>query len=170
MKKLHLITAVTRPYNLPRIVESITETWREDWEIVWHLVYDPEKKSKVGHSIKSGILDGIDDGYCLILDDDTIIHPELLDFIDAVLEKNPEVWGFVVSQEREDGTILAACPESVAVNQIDAAQAVIRRDKIGVSRLPEVYNGDGIYLVSILKDKENVAYTNEVLSYHNFIK
>jgi len=72
----------------------------------------------------------------------------------------------IVSQKRQDRTVLEAAAENVYVGGIDIGQAIIRRDVIGDRRIPESYAGDGEFLSSVLAGR-NVVYLPRVLCYHN---
>jgi hypothetical protein len=167
--KLHILTAVTRPWNLPTIAKSIAIAAEPDckWEIVWHLHFDLAQTDVGGHAQKNAMLDSIDDGWCWILDDDTLMHPDLLKRLDKVLTEQPDTWALVVSQTREDGRYLPAEEQQVRVGFIDAGQAIMRRDFIGDHRLPKNYVGDGEWLSDLLPSREGVVYLNETLSMHN---
>jgi hypothetical protein len=166
--KLHILTAVTRPENLPRLAESIAAaSFTPEWEIVWHLRFDPLKQNVGGHAIKNRMLDGIEDGWCWILDDDTVMHPELLGRLDRVLTEQPGTWALVVSQTRRDGRYLEAAEGMVKVGYIDAGQVIMRRDFIGDHRIPTTYEGDGRWLSDLLPGQDGVFYLDEALSLHN---
>lgn len=164
--KIHVITAITRPENLPRICMSLAKAAVEaNIDIVWHWRFDLDKNFVGGHKIKNDAIDDIQDGWIWILDDDTSVNPDLFLELSKVEE---DVDALVVSQSRADGWILKAAPENSRVDAIDAGQAIIRRSAIGKNRLAEVYNGDGIFLEAVLKNC-NVKYSDKILSYHNII-
>jgi hypothetical protein len=162
--KLHVLTAVTRPENLPRLAASLTVA-APPVEILWHWRFDPECGHIGGHALKNAMLDEIADGWCWILDDDTVAHPLLFERLVEVIDSETEA--VVVNQERADGRYLVARPEDVRPGWIDVGQAIIRRDLIGEHRMPLNDLGDGLLLEEILLSCENVVYLNETLSYHN---
>lgn len=166
--KLHLLTAVTRPGNLAVIADSIAAaSFSTEWEYVWHLRFDPLRQDVGGHEQKNAMLDGIEDGWVWILDDDTLMHPDLLRRLADVLKAQPDALALVVSQDRKDGRHLVAAEENVRVCFIDAGQAIMRRDLIGNHRLPLNYEGDGHWLCDLLPGKDGVVYLDETLSLHN---
>jgi hypothetical protein len=162
--KLHVLTAVTRPENLPRLAASLAVA-APPVEIIWHWRFDPELGNVGGQALKNAMLDEIEDGWCWILDDDTVAHPLLFERLTEVIDS--ETQAVVVNQERADGRYLVARPEDVRAGWIDAGQAILRRDLIGDHRLQPSYIGDGLLLEEILPSCENVVYLNETLSYHN---
>jgi len=165
--KLHLLTAVTRPGNLAVIADSIAAASFPEWEVAWHLRFDPNRTDIGGQRLKNQMLDGIEDGWCWILDDDTTMHPHLLRKLTEVLTWEPTALALVVSQDRQDGRHLTAAEGNVRVGEIDAGQAIMRRDLIGDHRLPLDYEGDGHWLCELLPGKDGIVYLDETLSLHN---
>ncbi len=165
--KLHILTACTRPANLPRVGESIIAATPRGWDVSWHVRFDPQRIHVGGQALKNQMLDEITDGWCWILDDDTVAHPDILYRLSEVLVDKPKMRALVVDQTRADGRYLIAAPDQVAIGYIDAGQAIIRRDLIADKRLPENYEGDGHWLMSVLRDQPYVVYLNLPLSLHN---
>lgn len=171
--KLHVLTAVTRPENLLVIGESIwaASDKAPDVHVVWHRYPDVAREHIGGQRPKNEMLDEIEDGWVCILDDDTVMHPRFLRRVSFVLATQPlveqECRAIVVSQKRTTGVIMQASAANAVVGKIDAGQAVLRRDLIGVYRIPETYAGDGMWLETLLRDRPDVHYMREVLSLHN---
>ena len=161
--RIHVITACTRPRNLPALAESIVDAACEGWEVCWHVLFDLERAHVGGQRPKNHALDAIADGWVCFLDDDTLMHPLLIETVSV----HHSADAVVVSQERADGRTLVAARENVKVGRIDIGQAVIRRDVIGDERIPETYVGDGIFLENVLTADRPVMFVREVLSYHN---
>jgi hypothetical protein len=174
---LHVLTAVTRPENLPEIAESLMEANSRvrGIDLTWHRLYDLNREYVGGQTLKNRMLDTIRGKYdwVVILDDDTLMHPQFFRKISWVILSAPlvpiELRAVVVSQKRVDGSILQAAPENAVVGMIDAGQAALRRDLIGDYRIPETYAGDGMWLETLLRDRPDVHYMREVLSLHNAI-
>lgn len=131
-------------------------------------MFDPNQEHIGGHSLKNQMIDGIRDGWCYLLDDDTILHKDLLASLDEVI--TPETRAVVVDQDLKHGQVRKAAKKSVRIGFIDAGQAIVRRDLIGLQRLPLVYEGDGYLLCAILPDEKNVIYLNKTLSYYNALR
>jgi hypothetical protein len=169
--KLHVLTAVTRPENLPVLAESLAAAcYGPDFELCWHIRYDLSCAHVGGHQLKNDMLDGIQDGWVWMLDDDTVTHPDLFVTLADTVEADPAVAALVVSQLRPEGRVLHAAPENVVMGGIDIGQAVIRRDVIGDHRQQEIQGGDGHFLEAVLRQRDDVVYLDETLSFHNALE
>jgi hypothetical protein len=162
--RLHVLTACSRPENLARVGESIAAAACEPWEVCWHVRFDLAREHVGGQALKNAMLDEIDGGWVIFLDDDTVLDPMLLSFVADNLAEM-----VVVSQRRADGRVLRAAPENMRVGQVDIGQAVLRRDLIGEHRIPTHYEGDGVFLAD-LAAAGDVRYIDEVLSHHNALE
>ena len=165
---LNVLTAVTRPQNLPQIAASLAQqSW---WEIRWHLRLDPEGQNVGGQNLKNDMLDGITDGWVWILDDDTVAPPGLLDQVFTAI--CPWIKVVVVSQLRNDVGRLAAAPEFMHPGLVDAGQLFAHRDAIGDRRLPDDYNGDGMFIEALIQGipDDEVFYLQDVHSFHNALR
>lgn len=162
--KLHVVTAITRPSNLTLIAESLAVACaRAQCDLVWHWRHDWDHAHIGGQKLKNDALDAIVDGWVWFLDDDTLADARIPGLI---REHERVVDAIVVEQQRADGRILPVGPEHVAVGSIDIGQAIIRRSAIADARIPEHYDGDGMFLASVLP-RIRVAYLPIVASYHN---
>jgi hypothetical protein len=164
--RLHVVTAVTRPANLAEIASSLAAaccTARID--LVWHWRFDWQREHIGGQKLKNDALDAISDGWVWMLDDDTIAHSEILQAW-AQHALSPSSEAIVFGQRRADGRILVADPDNARVGSIDIGQAFLRRDVIGTQRLPEHYDGDGVFLEAVLANAVTI-YDNRLLSFHN---
>lgn len=169
-KGIHVLTACTRPENLPAIAAALARTMPEAH---WHVGFDPLHQHVGGQAVKNRLLEGIPcrdgtaDNWILFLDDDTLPHPALYRRLVETLRARPDAAAVVVSQLRRTGEILHAHPDGLHPGGIDAGQALLRRDLIGDARLPEIYDGDGRFLEALLLGRDDVVYLDEVLSEHN---
>ena len=164
---LNVITAVTRPENLPKLAESLATG--HPWDIAWHLRFDPEHANVGGQNLKNDALNDITDGWVWILDDDTIAAPGLLqavaDTIDATVE------AVIVSMwHAQQGRTLVAAPYNMIVGSVDAGQAFFRRDAIGGSRLADHYDGDGMFIAEVLETLDGEIAYLEVEAIHNALR
>lgn len=162
--KLHILTAVSRPRNIPKIAHSLLAWGDADYE--WHLRFDTDKQHIGGQAVKNAILDSITGGWVWFLDDDTLAHPKLYSRVAEVVGGDEQATAVVFEQERADGAFYPAARENIAVSRIDIGQAVVRRDLIGKARIPEEYAGDG-YFLDLVLDRERTVFLNETLAYHN---
>lgn len=169
---VHVLTAVSRPENLPVLAASLARAAEEERtvDVVWRWRFDLERAHVGGQAVKNALIDRIDDGYVWILDDDTLVHPKLFAALADTYLNHPRVSALVVSQQRADGTVLRAAPENVRVAGIDAGQALLRRELIGNWRLPLNYEGDGHFLVALLANDPDVVFRDEILSFHNHLQ
>jgi hypothetical protein len=166
--RLHVLTACTRPQNLPVLANSILAAMCDPWELCWHIRFDPAREHLGGHKLKNDMLAQIDDGWVLFLDDDTVMHPDVLRHVAEHLDAA----GVVVSQDRTAslGHMLWAAPQNMRLGGVDIGQVVLRRELIGDVEMPPYYGGDGVFLGRILLGRDDVVYLNEVLSYYNVLE
>ena len=165
MTRLHVITAVTRPQNLGEIAASLAAaSVTAGTDVVWHWHFDLERNHIGGQKPKNDALDTITDGWVWILDDDTIVHSEIL--IAWKQHAQDGATAVVFGQTRADGRTLVSGLERVRVGDIDIGQAILRRDVIGEHRLAESYEGDGVFLEAVLPNTSAI-YDNRFLSFHN---
>lgn len=168
--KLHVCTAVSRPWNLNVVAKSLEMSAdRVEIDLSWHLRFDLGRGCLGGQALKNELLDDISDGWVWFLDDDTLVHEDMLSIVLHAINGYSDVTAVVVSQRRNDGRVLLAKPRNVCVNGIDIGQAILRRDLIGDERIPESYAGDGEFLQTLLHDRQDVIYMSEVLSLHNVL-
>lgn len=167
---VHILTAVTRPENLPELERSIRESWDNAFAAVvpiHHVEHDPDRQHVGGQHLKNQMLAGITDGWVCILDDDTVMHPRFLHKVYRAHLRNPGINAIMVSQRRTNNVVLQALPENMRVGKVDAGQALLRREFIGDTLIPETYAGDGEWLQMLLSGQPDVHYMPEVLSLHN---
>jgi hypothetical protein len=165
--RAHIITACTRPGNLPAVAESIMAATCDPWDVTWHIRFDPEQQHVGGQRLKNEMLDQIEDGWVCFLDDDTTMHP---DFLRRMAEAVKDAGAVVVSQQRQNGMVLVAADGHLQVGSVDIGQAFIARSLIGTHRIPEHYEGDGMFLQAVLAGHYFVTYLPDVLSEHNALE
>ena len=168
MTRLHVLTACTRPQNLPLLAESIEAAMCAPWEVCWHIRLDPAREHLGGHKLKNDMLAQITDGHVLFLDDDTLMHPDVLRHVAMHLDAA----GVVVSQDRTAslGHMLWAAPENMRLGGVDIGQVVLRRELIGDTEMPPYYGGDGTFLGEILQGRDDIVFLTEVLSLYNVLE
>lgn len=159
---LNLVTAVSREYNLPRLLRSIEVSMKgSGLNVKWILVFDwPGEKREITRTLlrepspvliqrvvyagstnrcavlqKNLGMNHIDPGYYLCLDDDNVLHPEYLKTLTGLIAAHPSKRAFVVAQKRWDkhGT-LHADPAEVKPCHIDSAMFTVHTDIIGTDR------------------------------------
>ncbi len=166
--KVHILTAVTRPKNLPALQGSIfaANDLAPEVDVEWHRYEDLQREHVGGQHPKNIMLSRIDDGWVCILDDDTVMNPSYLRRIYKA-SKTGTFNAIVVSQRRTTNTLLQAKPENMLVGKVDAGQVCIRRDYIGDLLIPETYAGDGEWIECLLYGQPDILYLPQVLSLHN---
>lgn len=164
--RIHVLTAVTRPENLADIGSSLQAAIvRSGADVVWHLRFDPEQQHIGGQQVKNELLDEISDGWIFVLDDDTLVHPELFTYLD------PATNALVFSMQYGQNGILFADERNAKVGSIDIGQVILRRELIGYERIKPLYDGDGHLLQRLLHRRNaKVRYVPEVLTYYNAIR
>lgn len=160
---LNVLTAVSRPENLPRIAESLATAVVKapNVKVCWRWGWDLERRHVGGQAVKNALLDDVEDGWVWILDDDTLVHPDVL----TVVQGYENAEAVVVAQQRTDGRVLWG---ELVVGSIDVGQVFLRRHLIVDHRIPETYDGDGYWLIEVLEDAR-VKWVDDVLSLHNAI-
>lgn len=171
--RIHVLTAITRPENLPRLAQSIAEACERcpDAELVWHWQHDRAGAYEGGQALKNLMLSRVDWGWVYVLDDDTLMHPDLLARVhDAEQYVNGSM--IIVNQIRTDGRILVAAREHTIPGMVDIGQAVFSSSILNGDRIPEHYNGDGEFLMALVSrlDDSEVVFLDETLSYHNYLR
>ena len=171
--KLNIVTACSRPQNLLRIQRSIQEVFsRSTHTYEWIIVLDSNKiatgyeiplkgeehtdfkilkfvnNTNLGEPLKNFGLFFIPEGeYVYILDDDTLLHPSIIDVLDtlAVTYKDGAVFQQLMrSEENHEQFVIRRI--NITVNFIDQGQYIWKM-KNG-DKIPEQYNGDGHFIVS----------------------
>lgn len=165
--RLNVLTAVSRPENLPRIAKSLADAMARapEVQVHWRFRFDLERQHVGGQALKNALLENVpDDEWVWALDDDTLAHEDVLLLASTFTNRD----AIVFSQLRTDGRVLPAHPDSVVPGSIDIGQAFLRRDLIGEHRIPDDYNGDGMFLRAVLAGA-NVMYHPACVSLHNAI-
>lgn len=165
--RLNVLTAVSRPWYLEEVAGTlaIAAARASNVEVAWHWRMDLGREHTGGQALKNAMLDDIPDGWVWVLDDDTLVHPDILSTFEATARGCDAV---IVAQRRTDGRILPAGPSEVYPGGIDVGQAFLSRELIGTHRIPEVYDGDGYWLVEVLAGAR-IVWVHEPLSLHNAI-
>ena len=196
---IHLVTAVSRPDNLPRIQKSIARSLlRSNLKAKWILVLDAghalppsvegrlregaveiEKLVYGGGRHPYGVpqknlgMDSIKDGYYHCIDDDNIVHPEFFAGIERAMRANPGKRAFVFGQQRWDNVkSLTASPDRMEYGKIDNTMFVTHSTLIGSARYDLSRSGkEDFHFFRMLYDlhKEDFVFLPDTLAYYNFI-
>jgi hypothetical protein len=191
---LAVITPCSRPENLPALKNSI-DAGRSSFEITWYVVFDElqvppsiqselefgdsvfsvgEAHSHVGNAQRNLALDNIADGWVYFLDDDNLLHPELLPFMRAFIETHSLARAFVFPQigNQASSHTAEARPEHMRPDSVDIAQTFWNRRTIGDVRFKPVhaYNADGLFIERVRTlhpGLEGFVFVNQPLCYYN---
>lgn len=190
----NIVTACSRPENLSIIYESI-KPFVKDYEVVWHIAYDKDHiKGDItnynttlnwdvwveNYFIGGGVtgsrqrnlaLYNIEGGLVYFLDDDNILHKDLIPTIHyaSTMVGNTKK-AFVFDQRLEHGYRKARY-EDIRVTHIDTAQFVVDRELIGNLRFKDDYCADGYFIEELYnKNKDKFMVINEELSYYNYLR
>lgn len=185
--ELYIITPVSRPENLPKLEQSINEGFKIV-KPLWHLVVDPKTawfpipRSAVscevcglantwGHSQRNVALDRISSGWIFILDDDTIIHPNLESVFLKAVADFPTAQVIVFQQVDKAGQVRLRARPPVRVGAIDTGSAIVRRDFIGYIRLDWQIAGDGRWYEQLYqKNPGAFVFIDQPASYYNALR
>lgn len=160
--EINLVTAVSRPENLPRLARSISLSMSRSkmFKVNWIIVVDdvaipsPDIEAKIregrfqlkkivhtGGRCQYGIdqknlgMDSIKDGYYHCIDDDNIVHPEFFAGIERAMTANPGKKAFVFGQQRWDVIKnLAASPNRMEYGKVDNSMFLVHSSVIGNHR------------------------------------
>lgn len=176
MYKLCIITPCSRFENLDTMYETVKHP-----SVLWIIVHD-----SLNHTLKEyentvqlichrpdgiagkpqinaalDILDKLDyHGYCYVLDDDNIIHPDFYKHIFRYIKKGFN--SLIYFNQDVHGVIRIP---SLHVGMIDQAQYVFH---IPTIRFSNQYDGDGIFVEMLAR--EHSEYINETLCYYNKLR
>lgn len=197
---VNLVTAVSRPDNLPRIHRSAEfalsrSRMRARWIIVvdghevvppaieTQLVGDRLQAEKIVHgggrcpygiAQKNQGMDAVGDGYYHCLDDDNIVHPDFFSGLQRAIEGNPARRAFVFGQQRWDSIgNLVASPHRMTLYNIDNTMFVVHSSLIGHRRYDIGKAGsEDFYFFKALYEahREEFVFIPETLAYYNFIR
>jgi len=166
MELVNVVTALSRPENIPVILEGMEEAveW-SDVEVLWVIVLDAHRRlppkvldrldrargvrvlkaaypgwpARYGIPQKNMGIDLCRNGFLYILDDDNIVHPDLFRELGDAFKRHPGKLAFAFGQRRWDryGDMMPA-PERMGIGKIDNSMFVVHTRLVGSER----YNGN----------------------------
>ena len=156
---LHILTACSRPSGLTRLADAIASA-PACLQVVWHVGFDLDCQHIGGQAVKNRLLDEVQDGWVWVCDDDNLPVPGFF----AWLTQQAPADLLLFAQRRQGRIAAAAAPR---LDETDIAQAVIARTLIETCRIPEVYNGDGLFLVALAAQTSNIVLIDQPLTAYN---
>jgi hypothetical protein len=197
---MNIVTAVSRPNNLPRIADSISSArGNHGIDVRWLLVLDApgtlpatvaaaldvHKDIEIdflihhGGPCRYGIaqknlgISQIREGWFYLLDDDNIVHPNLFRGIVAARMPHPSKKAIAFSQKRWDSESKIAHPDRMRPAQIDNSMFVIHKDLIGARRYNLKRAGlEDFYFFKDIYDTypDEFIFLPEFLAYYNYLR
>jgi len=182
---LNIITAYSRSGNLCLLEKSLARG-REFFDLRWHIVVDggkiqtaspydfivcPKEKCGIAGSGQLNLaLDGIADGWVVVLDDDNLTHPSFFSELYRQIAINPDKLAFAFAQETSGG-VRRVGPDTMKECMIDQAQFVIHRSLIGEERYVHRYTKDGEFAERLYnKHPTRWGFSNNVCTYYNKLR
>jgi hypothetical protein len=177
---INIVTPCSRPDNLSIIAESINiprSNYR--WIVVFDLAEIPDtqlptnaeyylhqnEKSISGNSQRNFAISLIEEGYVLMLDDDTVIHPE---FWQEVREWNYDLISW--KQINRDGSHRLNAG-IFAVANIDSGSFMVKREVIGNLQWQiDIYHSDGVFAEEINKKTNSKFSIDKYISFYNYLR
>ena len=179
MPDFTVLTACSRPANLPRLAEALADLPNpHDYALSWWVIFDAVEPGAVpdvpgwsirsmahrspgnwGHDHVNLALDWLRSGFFWILDDDNLPHPDLL-----TCRYEPGTIALIGQQVTAD---YVRVPEP-ACGKVDKAQIVADRAAVGDIRLPLDCFGDGRFVEMLFAARpESLRIDPEVRSFYN---
>lgn len=111
------------------------------------------------------------DEWVMSLDDDNILHPDLVPWMASHPSQLSNSTGVIWSQCLNDG-IRHAHPDDVRVNHIDTAQFMFRpRILFGLRFNEQEYAADGLFIEDLYKRSSiGFLFVNQPLCYYNYLR
>lgn len=106
--------------------------------------------------------------WVVFIDDDTIVHEDLISEVSATMENSPEAVAVWVQQVRTNGQILGNC--NFSIGQIDIGQGILNLGKIPAMRFRESagYENDGDFFCQVNASRGGECVRiDKILSLHN---
>lgn len=195
--KLNIITPCSRPQNLSLLLESIQIANNDQFDITWYIIFDASEIPKLdpalnqaysnliikldkiknhnsvaGNCQRNLALDQISGGFVYFLDDDNLMHPDLLNIATNLIKIHGEEIIIVGKQLLSNGHVRNIGSHLIIPGSIDIAQVFLHRNLIGNKKWPlPYYNADGRFLENIhLVNYLKFIFIERVIAYYNKLK
>jgi len=196
---LNIITPVSRTENLQLIHNSIFFANYDYinemlFDIELYLIYDGIRIPDISFSFKRAMkvygrcveshqygnaqrnlgLAKIDEGWILFLDDDNIIHPDMLMTLNNEIKENPDKKCFLFTSVKRNGEVYCSLKDdfsNLVPGQIDVAQFVIHFSIIGDTKfILDKYDADGYFIKEIYKKHPEAFKNTDGFVYYNYLR
>ena len=194
---LHIITRCSKPANLLRIKQSISEVIeKENANIQWHIVFDTNllkdidaelleqlnqtwicmtfRSDASGYTCLSEIIENIEeDGFVYLLNDNNILQEDLYNRLSNIpTEKDIFVFSQIIgSLEGNSFFNRIALPENIAPTKIDGQQYAVKLQYFKDNKFEDNYLADGIFIQNLYQNyTERVEITQDILAYGNALE
>lgn len=170
---LFVLTALTRPQNLPAIAESLCAP--PGMTLTWCIRPDCRRESFYGQSIKRQLLNWVQpESWVWVCDDDNHAPPGFLPGLLAAYSEHPAADCFVVSQTDAAGEVLRRANRMIiGPDRIDFAQVVFKAGLAKGVEIPGHYGGDSRFIAAMHKKtsaSRRWVYLSEVSVTYNALR
>jgi len=178
---LNIVTPCSRPYNLNKISNSISNSIpKENYR--WIIVFDSDEvpdafpdncevyatrnsQSTVGHAQRNYALELINSGHIYFNDDDTVIHPDLWESIKYI---DADFISF--SQNNKDGSMRIK-GDYIGISGIDSHNFIVSYDIAkNFKWVIDKYEADGIFAKECYDISNSKVFIDKVLSVYNLLR
>ncbi len=199
---LNIVTPLARAENFPALYENVSQYLNRKGpvKVFWWVVVDPKSnftptifhdniyyvasvnsEATAGHAHRNQVLDFLQyegkDTWFMSLDDDNILHPDLILYLSWLLEWERTSLqgkvGILFDQCWKDGTKrLIVEKDNIGLNRTDTAQFILKVSAIGEQRFNETrYDADGLFIYEFYeKHKKDILHINKDLCYYNYLR
>jgi len=194
---LHIITRCSKPTNLLRIKQSITEVINNDSaNIVWHVVFSTDVLKDIdaeileqlnvkwikmlfrpdagNYTCLNSIIKDIDEeGFVYLLNDNNLLQEDLYNRLKKVpAEKDIFVFSQCVgSLESNSFFNRIAMPENIAPTKIDAQQYAVKLQYFKDNNFVDNYLADGMFIQNLYQRYPDLTeITQDILAYGNSLE
>lgn len=168
--KLAVLTSVTRGEFLTPLVASFASL-RPQFCVHWFPIIDMGEKKKftIGGAWNEALKRATDEMWCILLDDDNIIHPRFADLFLADLNRSPNAPLFIFKQyEKEGGERSLTINPELKRGKVDAAQFGFQAKLARDIPFPNVsHQPDGLW-AEALAGKQISFLKSDAPTYYNF--
>lgn len=194
---LHIITRCSKPANLLRIKNSITEIIEKDSAFInWHIAFDTHilkdidaellehlnqnwiymsfRNDASNYTCLNSIIENIEDeGFVYLLNDNNILQEDLYNRLTNIpIKKDIFVFSQIVgSLEGNSFFNRIALPENIAPTKIDGQQYAVKLQYFKDNKFTNSYLADGMFIQNLYQNyTESVEITQNILAYGNALE